>query len=264
MPPPQRCGSCILGSWGWPQTDQHCQVMHPRFCQVSWNVAKYSAFWCFGLQYLTWNNNNNNKKKKKTKKIWHLVTLVRADPAAERCELICFIAKYPFHILFWCLAQHGLCPPWHSWLMQREGNNEKGNMKRKKKSRYSRMPSLPLNHYSIIISSPSSLQHSATSPWQIQFTTTPGSPTYLGQRAPLPPPSLVAPMLCRRHDLRLLTLGWTNPAPVEVVGNIATFGRFTVSYHINFINWCRIAAISSVQTILDPQVTHTYEITSNQ
>ena len=48
----------------------------------------------FGLKYLTWNNssnsnsnnNNNNKKKKKKKNIWHLVTLVRADPAAERRE----------------------------------------------------------------------------------------------------------------------------------------------------------------------------------
>ena len=41
----------------------------------------------FGLNYLTWNNNNNNNKKKKKKKnIWHLVTLVRADPAAERRE----------------------------------------------------------------------------------------------------------------------------------------------------------------------------------
>ena len=30
------------------------------------------------------NNNNNNKNNKKN--IWHLVTLVRADPAAERRE----------------------------------------------------------------------------------------------------------------------------------------------------------------------------------
>ena len=33
------------------------------------------------------NNNNNNKNKNKNKKnIWHLVSLVRADPAAERRE----------------------------------------------------------------------------------------------------------------------------------------------------------------------------------
>ena len=32
------------------------------------------------------NNNNNNNKKKKKNNIWHLVTLVRADPAAERRE----------------------------------------------------------------------------------------------------------------------------------------------------------------------------------
>ena len=42
----------------------------------------------FNLKYLTTNhnNNNNNNKKKKKKNIWHLVSLVRADPAAERRE----------------------------------------------------------------------------------------------------------------------------------------------------------------------------------
>ena len=41
----------------------------------------------FNLKYLTRNhNNNNNNKKKKKKNIWHLVSLVRADPAAERRE----------------------------------------------------------------------------------------------------------------------------------------------------------------------------------
>ena len=40
------------------------------------------------------NNNNNNNNKKKT--IWHLVTLVRADPAAERREYHYFwdMSKY--------------------------------------------------------------------------------------------------------------------------------------------------------------------------
>ena len=38
----------------------------------------------FDLKYLTRNHNNNNNKNKKN--IWHLVSLVRADPAAERRE----------------------------------------------------------------------------------------------------------------------------------------------------------------------------------
>ena len=39
----------------------------------------------FGPKYLTGSNNNNNNKNNK-KNIWHLVSLVRADPAAERRE----------------------------------------------------------------------------------------------------------------------------------------------------------------------------------
>ena len=39
----------------------------------------------FDLKYLTWNNNNNNNNNN-NKNIWHLVTFVRAGPAAERRE----------------------------------------------------------------------------------------------------------------------------------------------------------------------------------
>ena len=43
----------------------------------------------FDLKYLTWSNsNNNNNNNKNNKNIWHLVTLVRADPAAARREYI--------------------------------------------------------------------------------------------------------------------------------------------------------------------------------
>ena len=96
----------------WPQTDQRCQLMHPKSCQILMENHMLHGW-------------------------------VPMPP------------EYPFHILFWCLAQHGLCPPWRR-LMQRDGgNNEKGNRKRKKKRRYSRMPFL-FRLITIIISSPSS------------------------------------------------------------------------------------------------------------
>ena len=60
------------------------------FSFTSTNIAQNTVFLdVFDLKYLTRNhnnNNNNNNKKKNKKNIWHLVSLVRADPAAERRE----------------------------------------------------------------------------------------------------------------------------------------------------------------------------------
>ena len=52
------------------------------------NRAKNCVLDVFDLKYLTRNNNNNNNnsKDKNKKNIWHLWSLVRADPAAERRE----------------------------------------------------------------------------------------------------------------------------------------------------------------------------------
>ena len=63
------------------------------FSFTSTKIAQNTVFLdVFDLKYLTRNhnnnnnNNNNNNKNKNKKNIWHLVSLVRADPAAERRE----------------------------------------------------------------------------------------------------------------------------------------------------------------------------------
>ena len=56
----------------------------------------------FDLKYVTRNNNNNNNnssKNKNKKNIWHLWSLVRADPAAERRE-------YNWWKTFWALGMY--------------------------------------------------------------------------------------------------------------------------------------------------------------
>ena len=70
-----------------------CQNMvnTSTFSFTSTKIAQNTVFLdVFNLKYLSRNHNNNNnnnkKKKKKKKNIWHLVSLVRADPAAERRE----------------------------------------------------------------------------------------------------------------------------------------------------------------------------------
>ena len=70
-----------------------CQnvVNTSAFSFTSTKIALNTVFLdVFDLKYLTRNhhhnhNNNNNNNKKN---IWHLVSLVRADPAAERREYI--------------------------------------------------------------------------------------------------------------------------------------------------------------------------------
>ena len=55
----------------------------------STKIAQNTVFLdVFDLKYLTRNHNNNNNNNKNKKNIWHLVSLVRADPAAERCEYL--------------------------------------------------------------------------------------------------------------------------------------------------------------------------------
>ena len=64
------------------------------FSFTSTNIAQNTVFLdVFDLKYLTRNNNNNNNKKN----IWHLWSLVRADPAAERRE-------YEYYVCV-CFAQ---------------------------------------------------------------------------------------------------------------------------------------------------------------
>ena len=50
------------------------------------------------IKYLTRNHNNNNNNKNKNN-IWHLVSLVRADPAAERREYMysIYLSDYVFY-----------------------------------------------------------------------------------------------------------------------------------------------------------------------
>ena len=58
------------------------------FSFTSTKIAQNTMFLdVFNLTYLTRNHNNNNNNNNKN--IWHLVSLVRADPAAERREYRC-------------------------------------------------------------------------------------------------------------------------------------------------------------------------------
>ena len=59
----------------------------------------------FGPKYLTGSNNNNNNKNNK-KNIWHLVSLVRAEPAAERREYKNAACQHTPGANFWLRRSH--------------------------------------------------------------------------------------------------------------------------------------------------------------